>query len=233
MGQEMSKQPVHEIKVEHRWQEVDRVNLDSGSYRTTERCLDCDAEIEILHLESDGGPSLSELPPKELATLMADTNRALAKISADARSMFQRLVEESGYETFEELEIDINRKLGGEVNASELPFFQLEILVNSRHLKEQKKVALAFRQGLICNKCKTLVYSLSELTLDHIVPESDDGKKLLPNLQLFCPTCNECKADSAPTASDISPFRFVGEPTVFSITCVDVDRMRKSRKGGT
>ncbi len=229
----MGTQPVHEIKVEHRWQEVDRVNLDSGSYRTTERCLDCGAEIEILHLGPGGGPSLAELPPGELATLMADTNRVFAKISADARSMFQRLVEESGYESFEELKNDIDRKLGCEVNASELPFFQLEILVNSRHLKEQKKVALALRQGLICNKCKTLVYSLGELTLDHVVPESDDGKKLLPNLQLFCPTCNERKADNAPTASDRSPFRFVGESTVYSITCVDVERMRKSRKGGT
>ena len=229
----MGKQPVHEIMIEHRWQEVDRINLDSGSYRTTERCLDCGEQTETLHLGPSEGPSLNELPPDELATLASDTSSMLAKLSANARAMFQQLVEEYGYNSFEELEKDINRELGGEVNASELPYYQLKILVRSRHSKEMKKVALALRQGLICNTCKTLVYSLGELTLDHVVPESKGGKKLLPNLQLTCPPCNTRKADSAPTSSDISPFRFVGEPSVYSITCVDLEKMRVSSKGST
>ena len=142
--------------------------------------------------------------------------------------MFQRLVEESEYDNFEELARDIDRRLKGEVNAYELPFYQLETLVKSRNDKEQKKIALAFKQGLICNRCQSIVFSLDQLTLDHIKPESKGGKKLLPNLQLFCPECNENKDDSDPTDLDISPFYFRGEPSVHWITCVEVEKRRRS-----
>ena len=215
-------QPVHVIKLVHRWQEANRTELDSGSFRITEECLDCGAELETLHLTSGDGPKLHELPPDELTEFLVNSNRTFAKITERIRSQFQRLVEESEYNSFEELARDIDRRSYGEVNAHELPFSQLETLVESRNDKEQKKTALAFKQGLICNKCKSIVYSLDQLTLDHIIPESKGGKKLLPNLQLFCPECNKDKDDSDPTALDISPFCFRGEPSIHWITCVAV-----------
>ena len=221
-------QPVHVIKLVHRWQEAGRTELDSGSIRTTEKCLDCGAEIEILHLTPGDGPKLHELPPDELTEFLVESNKIFAEITERIRSQFQQLVEESGYGNFEELARDINRRTNGEVNAHELPFYQLETLVKSRNDKEQKKTALAFRQGLICNRCKSIVYSLDQLTLDHIIPESKEGKKLLPNLQLFCPECNKDKDDNDPTELDVSPFYFRGEPSTHWITCVEVERRRLS-----
>ena len=219
-------QPVHVIKLDHRWQDVDRIDLERDNFRITKRCVDCGVEINTFHLASSNGPKLQELPLDELTDLMISTQKNLAEFTKGLRSRFQQLVDESVYKNFEELADDLDSRLKGEVNAHELPFYQLEMLVKSGNLKDQKKLALAFRQGLICNRCKSIIYSLDQLTLDHIEPESAGGKKLLPNLQLFCPECNENKADSDPTEHDISPFRFRGEPSVHWITCVEVENRR-------
>ena len=85
-------QPVHVKKFDHRWQEVDRTDLESGSFRITKRCLDCRAEMESLHVTPGNGPKIHELPLDELAEFMTDTHRNLAEFTEGLRSMFQQLV---------------------------------------------------------------------------------------------------------------------------------------------
>ena len=63
----MNGNSMHEVQFIHRWREIDRTETDGGSFTTVEQCTYCDQNQTILHLTSDGGSSLADLPRAEAA----------------------------------------------------------------------------------------------------------------------------------------------------------------------
>ena len=226
----MNMEPVHKIEIDHRWQEVDKVELDGGNFQTTEQCLDCCAERDIFHLTPRGSTNENDMPIGKMIANMREPVEQFTKTFEMLREMFRQLVNDSLYSSFDDLVNDIERRYGGEIDGRELPFFQLERWSNSNTKKFQRKEILAFRQGLVCNRCDSVVYSLSELTIDHIIPKEKGGKENLANLQLLCQPCNGEKGNFDPTERDVSPFSFHGEPCIHRITCVEVDKLRRSHE---
>ena len=60
------------------------------------------------------------------------------------------------------------------------------------------KLQLLWKNGRRCAICGRKIRSLDELTVDHIVPLSKGGKRVLKNCQLAHKTCNSCKNDTMP-----------------------------------
>ncbi|MBB71508.1 MAG: hypothetical protein CMF50_03840 [Legionellales bacterium] len=74
------------------------------------------------------------------------------------------------------------------------------------NIPKKIKSALYKRENQECAICK-IPLSLSEMTLDHIIPLSKGGHNDLVNLQCVCNICNQKKSDKlASPESSISSF---------------------------
>ena len=170
---------------------------------------------------------MNDRSQKETLDKLRETNAKFTKTVEMVKEMFNQLVANSKYSSLEDLADDIDRRYGGTLKAKELPNSQLERWVTNRTKKYQRKIVLAHKQGMVCNRCDSIVYSLDVLTEDHIIPRSNGGSGNLMNLQLLCKNCNQEKDDSDPTERDISPFCFSGQPCLHRVTCVEVGILRQ------
>lgn len=222
-------QPIHVIDIEHRWQEVDRVELDSGAFQTTEKCLDCGEERNGFGLAIRKRPRSIEWPNSEMMARIGETIEKFKREIETFREMYRQLVVDTKYCDIDDLAVEIDKRYGRLLNAKELPFYQLDNWVHINNNKKiQRQVMLAYKQGLVCNRCDSIFPSLDELEIDHIRPKKKGGKEELTNLQLLCRACNRDKGDNDPTKRDISPFNFHGEPCVHRITCVELNHLLRS-----
>lgn len=60
------------------------------------------------------------------------------------------------------------------------------------------KLQLLWEKGKRCAICGKKIKSFDELTVDHIVPISKGGKRVLENCQLAHKSCNSRKSDTMP-----------------------------------
>ena len=221
--------PVHKIEISHRWREVDRIELEGCAFKTIEKCLDCGEETKRLHLRSSyDNKRPSDVPEGELVVRIRDTIKDLAEATEGYMTLFRQIIADAEYSSFEELEVDIQRRYMGELDAREIPFGQLIVWVSQGTPKFKTKAMLVHKQGSVCNRCDSIVNPPAELTIDHINGNRSDGR--LANLQLLCFRCHKKKNDNDNKATelDVSPFRHSGETCVHQITCVETANLRRA-----
>ncbi len=221
----MNKSSMHEVQVIHRWKEIDRRETNRGSFTTVEQCEDCGEKSTILHLDADSSPSSNSLPQTEALASMRGIGERFSEVARVLDEMFSELLDGTNYHTIDDLIDDIKKRSNDKVDGNELPHHQLQRWINTPK-KFQAKTLLAYKQGLVCNRCDKLMYSTDQLTVDHIIPIRSHSE--LTNLQLLCEKCNQNKTDNAPDGRDVPPYAYTGEPCAHRITCVELDDLRSS-----
>lgn len=225
----MKTTPVHKIEISHKWREVNRTESEGIAFKTIEKCLDCGEETRRFHLRtSSDNQRPSDVPKGEMVVRVRDTIKDLTEATESYMTLFRQTIADAGYSSIEELEADIQRRYMGELNAREIPFGQLVMWVSQGTSKFKTKAMLVHKQGLVCNRCESIMYTLAELTIDHINGNRSDGR--LANLQLLCLLCHKDKNDNGNKATelDVSPFRYSGETCVHRITCVEAANLRRA-----
>ena len=184
----MNGNSMHEVQFIHRWSEIDRTETDGESFTTVKQCTYCGQNQTILHLTSDRGPSLVDFPRAEAAASIRHIGEQSKRITEALDDLFSDLLNGTTYHTIDDLVTHIERRFPGKVDGNELSFQQLQSWINTSK-QFQAKILLAYKQGLVCNRCDRLMYSIDQLTVDHITP--DRSRSHLTNLQLLCKRCNQ------------------------------------------
>ena len=135
----MNMEPVHKIEIDHRWQEVDKVELDGGNFQTTEQCLDCCAERDIFHLTPRGSTNENDMPIGKMIANMREPVEQFTKTFEMLREMFRQLVNDSLYSSFDDLVNDIERRYGGEIDGRRTSLFPVGKVEQQQHQKVSAK----------------------------------------------------------------------------------------------
>lgn len=222
----MNSRIVHELDIIHRWQEIDRIDSGNGNFQIVRKCLDCGVETQafVLGRTIVVGASKqrsSDIPDDKQIAMFNEIQRELTETVVSVRKFTetkkQLLIDGTKFSDFDDLANEIDKRYGGKLDARKLPYSQLEYWVDQGTKKFQAKAMLQYKQGPVCNRCKSIRLSLSELTLDHIDGNRSNGS--VRNLQLLCRECHDDKHRNGPTRHDVSPFRFSGETTIIRIAC--------------
>ncbi len=224
----MSRKPVHDIQIIHSWIQVERIESVDGSATIIRNCPDCGEEGRIFDLSKLSGPSLSDMPhEKRIAEKgkIGGLGKAAIKM---LDGMTRELLDDTDYCDIADLLNEIEQRYQGQIQAGYIPYRELGSWIDTRTKKFQRKGLLAYKQGLVCNKCDSIVFSLDQLTEDHIIPRASGGQSILLNLQLLCRGCNQAKDNKSPNEEDVPPFLYQGPPCIHRITCVGVDELRRS-----
>ena len=230
--------PKHIIILEHIWG-IPRLYPQMGSSTHSVRTCDrCGSTQRILQLNT----SHDQRSIEELAESTDPDDRKSVVASAEAiannlrpivdylLSKEEELCEGTAYKNLLEFAGRLKRRHQGAVGDNDLTFEIAEHIINTNNgktgSKHTRKVLLAFKQGLVCDICDQEVDSLDDLTEDHILPRTFGGESTLMNLRLTHWSCNDNKGDKLPTASDISPFAYKGEPCKHRVNCVKEESPR-------
>lgn len=81
----------------------------------------------------------------------------------------------------------------------------------NRYIPEFSKINLLYRDDFTCQYCGKK-FSDKDLTMDHVIPKSQGGKKIFDNIVMSCRKCNELKADKY-----IKPIRKPHYPTYYEL----------------
>ena len=133
--------------------------------------------------------------------------------------MFEQLVQDTAYDTIEDVIKEIEKRCQEVVDGSNLPYWQLQLwLPRPRHYKVQS--LLEFLQGPVCNRCDRIFSQTVQLTLDHINRDRNNAHP--SNLQLLCKNCNGNKGRNPTNERDKSPFTNEGASCEHRLTCVEL-----------
>ncbi len=233
---------MHDIRIVHNYGEPEWDQSYKTGYVTVKTCQDCGKKSQpTLHLPENDGTSSGSLRLGDLTRNGAEYRheqvqsdwlelaRSFGKITAPFVARLARLIDGTKYSSVDDLLEDMKNQCRVQINAREVPFVVVERWVKDTR-KFKRKRLLAWKQGLVCNRCHAVKSSPEELTMDEIDPRSRGGQVVLENLQLLCPECNSRKGDSEPTAKDISPFAYDGPACVHRITCGDYAKLRAASK---
>ncbi len=233
----MFQSVMHEIRVIHNYEPLESRRSHNGGYVTVEICKDCGTKQETLRLSRREGPNLSDLAKhgagyqhKQIYSTLENLTKQLGEIVKSLEEYTNSITAGTDYSDIRDLVETMDQRYVGQINASSAPLGVLDLWVNTSGKHLSRKVLLGFKQGLVCNRCDKVMYSLDDLTVDHIVPRSRGGESVLKNLQLLCRKCNLLKGDSGPSDKDIAPFTYDGSPCVHTMTCGDIDNMRPLHK---
>ena len=224
----MERAVVHDVIVEHRWSESRLIRHGLDTFETLEVCLDCGTARRCLHLTARHGrvnlaEELRQDPSK--ITRMAEL---VEQILEAFHEMGRHIFHGTNYTNLADFADQIERSYGPTINRDDVTFGLSQQLAGIRSRsktarKHIRKVLLANRQGLVCNRCERLLDHDTGCDEDHILPKARGGQTQLPNLQLLCRVCNNDKADSLPTEVDCSPFSHDGPVCEHRISCTRLD----------
>ena len=99
----MNRNSMHEVQFIHRWREFDRTGTDGESFTTVKQCTHCGNNQPILHLNSDRGPSLADLPKEEAAASIRYIGEQSRRITEALDDMFSELLNGTKYHTIDDL----------------------------------------------------------------------------------------------------------------------------------
>ena len=219
----MSITPMHEIKIIHSWEEIERTWSETGSATIVEKCQHCGTERRGLLLDQKSGPSLDDSGPMGTSTPWGDLFEKMGTVARSFKEMFDQLAHDAGYDTIDNVIDEIEKRCQGVVDASNMPYWQLQRwLSRPRGYKVQS--LLEFLQGPACNRCDRTFSRTVQPTLDHI--NGDRSNAHPSNLQLLCKECNGNKGNNPPNEYDKSPFTNEGTPCEHKLTCVELHALQ-------
>ena len=76
----------------------------------------------------------------------------VAEATEGYMTLFRQIIADAEYSSFVELEVDIQRRYMGELDAIEIPFGQLTVWVSPGTPKFKTKAMLVHKQGSVCNR---------------------------------------------------------------------------------
>lgn len=208
---------MHKIEITHRFFEISRTERNPDIVNSTDCCLDCGQKRQSLHLRSRGDTAPNNVLIRD-ATLpdLEHISALWRQFSVQTRKMFDLLPEGTKFKSTEAILADIEKRYNGIVSSQDVPFGELLDWTRATTKKFQAKILLAYRQGLVCNRCDS-VCRFDELEIDHVIPDRSFGQ--LTNLQLLCISCHSSKQDRPPSEKDVSPFKHEGEVCQHHLTC--------------
>ena len=182
------------------------------------RCAHCSSEHQVLHLESNAKTDRNQESEDEAKQGLKGLIESFNQVAETMRAWEREMFDGTKYATREALIGDIAKRYNGQVAGEDIPFETLKPWMVKHSRKAQRKILLLYKQGPVCNRCD-LRFAVSELTEDHI--EGDRSRSQLTDLQLLCKKCNGEKGNNPPGPTDVSPFRFDGEPCVHRVACIE------------
>ena len=227
-------QLMHQITVHHRFQEKSRSANSDGFFVIVKKCLDCNKEQETLDLDSKirkttDEPEMPEDEFIEFSKKMQENFRAMT----EWRNQYIRLMlADTEYSTLENFIDRGNKRFEYQLEFENIPLYILKKLAGIQTKNIQRKKMLLFLQGMVCNRCVTVMPTENELTIDHIDGNRSNGSP--KNLQLLCRTCHVEKHANGNevTSLDVSPFNYKGEPCVHQLSCVEIDEIMREYRSG-
>ena len=221
----MSWRPMHEIRVEHDWQETGRSKAELGTFSIFESCQSCGQKREALGLSTAGQSQMSE--EENIPWLKRIASNATERLRV-MEEQHHNLVQGTRYEDLPSMLEGIDMQYDHTFSSGRIPFYVLNWWTRFTGRKSKRRMLLLFRQGWVCNRCDRIFPLANDLTEDHILPRSKGGQSKLKNLQLLCRECNEKKGSDTPGAKDISPFSWQGPSCIHRITCIELAKLRRS-----
>ena len=217
----MNSPPMHSVIVEHDCHEVERVDFHTTSEVAIMRCANCCAERHVLHAKSSEKTHRNQESEGETKQALNGISESLNQVAKVMELYMRQMLDGTKYATNEALMDDIAKRYNGQIAGEDIPIRWLKPWLATGIRKAQPKVLLLYKQGPVCNRCDRLMFSLGEITVDHIKGDRDRGQ--LTDLQLLCKNCNEEKGNGPPSALDVSPFKFEAETCVHRVACTEID----------
>ena len=215
--------PMHKIKIVHSWKEIDRNWSETGSATAVEKCEHCGAERRGLLLGMTSGPSPEDSILTESSSSRPNFFDRWDEVTRSIKEMFEQLVQDTPYNTIDDVIEEIEKLCQREVDGSKLPYWQLQRwLPRPRRYKVQS--LLEVLQGPACNRCDRIFSGTVEPTVDHI--NGDRNNAHPSNLQLLCKACNGEKDKNPPDERDKSPFTNKGDSCEHKLTCVELHALQ-------
>ena len=215
--------PIHQIAIEHKWDNLvsARTGASNDFGDSIRICLDCHIERRIL--------SLKDLAEQSNGVTLAE---AVSDALVFMREYQQNIFANSRYSSVDDFTDHVSTLYEKSVPGGNINFRTIKYYLELEHKRTPKKarnknlrkLLLLWKQGPVCNRCDN-IFTISELTEDHIVPRASGGQSKLNNLQLLCKTCNSLKANDNPGQNDVSPFRYDGKSCTHTITCLDLKQL--------
>ena len=224
----MDWQPIHEVIVEHGWQEVSRIPSKSGSITVHRECRNCSKKGKVIELGSVDKRSIFDLPKEERQAQLDRFDEGIKSFERYFEVENRKILEVTGFDDISTFLTDIERRSQSMFNAGEIPYMYLREWAETSNKKARRKLLLLIKQGSVCNRCDRIVFSDDDLTVDHIRPKSEGGDLELTNLQLLCGRCNVEKSNGSPGDLDISPFNPKAQQCTHHVTCVELDELRRT-----
>ena len=228
----------HDVIVEHDWGDPHEHPYDGNGTLKVQICRVCGTEQSTLVLDrsKDDRPAMDMLKStdpavqRRVAQQFSELGDQLKKV-VDRMDEYQSAIcDGTKYSNCMEFAEALERSHQGVVTPADITFGAMEHMIATNDgpsgRKHRRKVLLAFRQGLVCDVCDNVAFSLGDLTEDHIVPRALGGQSTLINLRLVCRCCNQNKADRAPGKFDVSPFAWTGKQCVHRVKCAELQEMR-------
>ena len=216
----------HEFEIIHNWGAPVALSRDGTSTQSVQTCLNCGREQRTLHLDTDENPDGER--PLDSPENQEGLKKAAASFQQLADSLEQYaadLLRDTGFDDLDQVRNLLNERYERRIGDQDITLGLVGYFTRSKTWKQKRKVILALKQGLVCNRCDLPARSLDDLTEDHIVPRQLGGQSKLDNLQLLCSECNEEKKDSKPSERDRSPFGTPAEPCLHRMTCGEFDAL--------
>ena len=200
--------------------------LDGTGTQSVQVCVNCGREQRTLHLDTDenseGERLLDNTENQEGLRKAATSFRQLA----DSMDQYvAELLKDTKFDDLGQVQNLLNERYECRIGDKDITLRLVRYFTRSKTWKQKRKVILALKQGLVCNRCDLPARSLDYLTEDHIVPRQKGGQSKLDNLQLLCRICNQDKADGQPSDRDRSPFGLLTEPCLHRMTCGEFDAL--------
>ena len=219
----MSITPMHKIEIVHSWKETDRTCSETGSATAVEKCQHCGAERRVLLLDLTSGPSPEDGVLTESPASRPNFFDRLEEKARSIKEMFEQLVQDTSYDTIDDVIEDIEKRSQGAVAGSNLPYWQLQRWL-SRPGRYKVRSLLEFVQGPACNRCDKTFSDTVQPTVDHI--NGDRSNSHPSNLQRLCKDCNGGKDKNPPDERDRSPFTYEGASCQHRLTCVELHALQ-------
>ena len=228
--------PKHVVTVEHIWGIPYQYPQKGSSTHSVRICDRCGSSQRVLRLSTIyDGQSIEELAEstdaedrEDLVEFTKTMGEIVRQMADSIQSMERALFEGTGYRNLRDFTERLKKQHNSTaVDLDDLNFKTAEDIGGTNRRKHSRKILLAFKQGLVCDICDK-VKSPDDLTEDHILPRKLGGESTLMNLRLTCAPCNKEKGDKLPTALDVSPFAYQGEPCEHKISCVTSESRRGS-----
>ena len=187
---------------------------------TAEECVLCGTIKKVLHLygtESHEETNRLNNP----STWMTQLTKTLDGVTDMLKKQLASVLDGSGFNDIGTLVQYMDKRYEHQVLANDIPLGVVREWILTPNRKFKRKFLVAFKQGLVCNRCDQR-FNYDQLTLDEVIPKSRGGKATLANSQLLCLSCQRAKDDQLPDTRDISAFRYTGPPCVHFINCSEL-----------